>query len=80
MMLKVNIFVFQFRSLHDAGQSLTVCDTSGRTPLHLAAKHGSKEIVNYIVRKGKYASNTWFLQLSDHFSRILNHSLISGNH
>ena len=63
MMLKVNIFVFQFRSLHDAGQSLTVCDTSGRTPLHLAAKHGSKEIVNYIVKKGKYINNVWFFAM-----------------
>ena len=62
-MLKVNIFVFQFRSLHDAGQSLTVCDTSGRTPLHLAAKHGSKEIVNYIVKKGKYINNVWFFAM-----------------
>ena len=71
MMLKLNIFVFQFRSLHDAGQSLTVCDTSGRTPLHLAAKHGSKEIVNYIVRKGKYASNTWlFVMIRSFFTYI----------
>jgi len=43
--------LIKFRSIHESGHSLTVCDTSGRTPLHIASKHGRKEVVEYIVSK-----------------------------
>ncbi|XP_057313377.1 diacylglycerol kinase zeta-like isoform X3 [Hydractinia symbiolongicarpus] len=41
----------KFRSIHESGISLTVCDSSGRTPLHLSARYGRKNIVEYILNK-----------------------------
>ncbi|XP_047123556.1 diacylglycerol kinase zeta isoform X2 [Hydra vulgaris] len=39
----------QFKAIHQAGINLTVRDSSGLTPLHLASKNGQKSIVNYII-------------------------------
>ena len=39
----------RLEELFRSGTSLMVCDRSGRTPLHIAARYGRKEIINFIV-------------------------------
>lgn len=41
--------VDRFEELYRSGTSLTINDQSGRTPLHIAAKYGRKNIINFIV-------------------------------
>jgi len=41
----------RFKQLHEGGAKLTTCDFAGRTPLHLAARYGYKDIVEYILEK-----------------------------
>ena len=42
-------FLKQVQDFFESGTSLTVCDRSGRTPLHIAARYGHKEIVSFLV-------------------------------
>ncbi|XP_065054940.1 histone-lysine N-methyltransferase EHMT1-like [Rhopilema esculentum] len=52
-----------FVALHQADASLLWCDNRGYTVLHLAAKHGHKEIVKHIIANGKL-SFIYIVQLS----------------
>lgn len=42
-------FYERFKKLHESGAKLSACDFAGRTPLHLAARYGYKDIVEYIL-------------------------------
>ncbi|XP_066930734.1 diacylglycerol kinase zeta-like isoform X2 [Clytia hemisphaerica] len=44
-------FASRFKQLHESGAKLTVCDSAGRTPLHLASRNGYKNIVEYILER-----------------------------
>lgn len=37
------------KQLHEQGYSLLSIDANGQTALHLASKHGHKEIVRYLI-------------------------------
>ena len=57
----------QFKQLHEGGAKLTTCDFAGRTPLHLAARYGYKDIVEYILEKGEFCFLIFVLFMFEDF-------------